>query len=261
MNEIRTATADDPQLTRLAKVVMKGWPKNKTDVPEEIQPFYQFREEISMQDGILFKGDKVIIAQPLKGSMMEKLHSSHIGIQGCLRRARDALYWPNMNTDIERYVQQCDTCNSITSNQQKETLIQHEIPSRPWEVIGIDLFECEGRDYLIAVDYMSSYFEVDCLDSKTAKGVIPKLKKHMARYGIPEKVVSDNGPPFSNKEFREFAQAYQFKHTTSSPGYPQSNGKVENAVKTVKRLMKKSSYSGTDAHLAILDFRNTVQKV
>lgn len=188
---------------------------------------------------------------------MEKLHSSHIGIQGCLRRAREALYWPNMRTDIIRYIEQCDTCNAITSCQQKETLIQHEIPSRPWEVIDIVLFQCEGRDYLITVDYMSSYFEVDRLDSKTAKGIIPKLNKHMARFGIPEKVVSDNGPPFSSREFREFAKAYQFKHATYSPLYPQSNGKVENAVKTAKRLMKKASHARKDAHLSILDFRNT----
>lgn len=104
---------------------------------------------------------------------------------------------------------------------------------------------------------MSSYFEVDRLDRKTAKGVIPKLKKHMARFGIPEKVVSDNGQPFACKEFRDFEKAYQFKHVTSSPLYPQSNGKVENAVKTAKRLMKKASHAGKDAHLAILDFRNT----
>ena len=145
----------------------------------------------------------------------------------------------------------------MSTNQQKEPLHSYEIPSRPWEVIGIDLCECNGKDYLITVDYLSNFFEVDKLDRKTAKGVIPKLKKHFARYGIPDKVVSDNGPPFSGKEFKQFAKAYEFKHVTSSPLYPKSNGKVENAVKTAKRLMRKAKHAECDAHIALLDYRNT----
>ena len=83
------------------------------------------------------------------------------------------------------------------------------------------------------------------------------MKQHFARHGLCEKLVSDNGPPFGSAEFRAFAEKYEFEHVTSSPRYSQSNGKVESAVKTAKRLMKKASDAGTDPYLALLDWRNT----
>ena len=105
-----------------------------------------------------------------------------------------------MSADIEKYILACDVCNKLSNNQQKGTLISHEIPLRSWETIGTNLFEYEGKDYLITVDYLSNMFEVDRLENKTASGIIPKLKAHVARYGIPEKFLSDNGPSFSGKE-------------------------------------------------------------
>ena len=88
--------------------------------------------------------------------------------------------------------------------------------------------------------------------------MIPKLKSHFARYGIPEEIYSDNGPPFQSKEFEAFTHKYNIDHTTSSPYYPKSNGKVENAVKTIKSLMIKAKNANSDPYLALLDFRNTL---
>ena len=120
-------------------------------------------------------------------------------------------------------------------------MISHPVPSRPWQVLAVDLFELQGQDYLVTTDYYSNFFEVDKLVSKTSKEVIEKLKPHMARHGIPDKIVSDNGPQFSSQEFKKFKDLYEFDHVTSSPTYPQSNGKAENAVKTAQRIMLKAS--------------------
>ncbi|KAL9956137.1 hypothetical protein ACROYT_G037571 [Oculina patagonica] len=97
--------------------------------------------------------------------------------------------------------------------------------------IAVDLFELDGKNFMVTVEYYSSYFEVDRLNTQTGKEVIGKLKIRLARHGIPDELVSDNGPPFSSTEFNAFASQYGFEHVTSSPGYPQSNGKVENSVK------------------------------
>ena len=75
-----------------------------------------------------------------------------------------------------------------------------------------------------------------------------------SRYGVPDVLVSDNRPQFSSSEFATFATKW---HTTSSPHYPQSNGKAENAVKTVKRLFTKCRETGQSEFLALLDWRNT----
>ena len=91
----------------------------------------------------------------------------------------------------------------------------------------------------------------------TGYPVIKSLKNQFARHGIPDTLYSDNGSQFASREFSEFASAWQFDHQTSSPHFPQSNGKVENAVKSAKRLLTKAKASGQDLYLAILDWRNT----
>ena len=136
-------------------------------------------------------------------------------------------------------------------------MISHPVPSRSWQVLAVDLFELQSQDYFATPDYYSNFFEVDKLVSKTSKEVIEKLKSHMARHGIPDKIVSNNGPQFSSQEFKKFKDLYEFDHVTSSPTYPQLNGRVENAVKTAQRIMLKASESGSDPYLGFLDFLNT----
>ena len=87
--------------------------------------------------------------------------------------------------------------------------------------------------------------------------VITKLKAHVARYGVPDVVVSDNGPQFSSKQFEAFQTSWKFEHVTSSPGYAQSNGGAERAVRIAKSLMKKAVEDG----VALLNHRNTPRAI
>lgn len=102
------------------------------------------------------------------------------------------------------------------------------------------MFEIDGTQYLLTVDYFSRYPEVKKLSTTTSTTVITALKEVFARHGIPEKVRSDNGPQFASEEFARFASSYEFRHVTSSPKFPQSNGQVERMVQTVKRMLKAS---------------------
>ena len=114
------------------------------------------------------------------------------------------------------------------------------MPTRPWAKVGADLFTFQDREYLVTVDYYSDFFEVDRLESTTPEEVIYQWKKHFARHGISDLLVTDNGSQFSATTFQKFTRTWDFSHRTSSPAYPKSNGKVENAVKTRKQLMKKA---------------------
>src|SRR6218665_199336 len=120
----------------------------------------------------------------------------------------------------------------------------------------MDLIAHRGQDYLITVDYLSGYFEVDRVPSKRVSDITYALRFQFACHGIPLEVMSDNSP-FGAQKILDFAAAWEFKTTTSSPRYAQNNGKAESAVKTAKRLMTKASESGLDPFLAILAFRNT----
>ena len=106
------------------------------------------------------------------------------------------------------------------------------------------------------VDYWSNFFEVVEIHRKTAQSVITQLKVQFAHHGIPEVLITDNGSEFDNQELKNFSSQWHFEHRTSSPRYPQSNGKVENAVKTCKGLLVKAKEDKKDPLLTILDWRN-----
>ncbi|KAK3738816.1 hypothetical protein RRG08_040478 [Elysia crispata] len=115
----------------------------------------------------------------------------------------------------------------------------HEVPSRPWEKVGADLFSFKGRQYLLTVDYYSQFFELDHLPETTSREVIYKLKHHFSRHGIPDTLISDNGPQFSSAEFKKFARTWSFKHDPISPCNSKANGAAEASVKIAKSTMMK----------------------
>ena len=243
LTEIQAETAQDDTLQQLKKTIISGWPETKKEVPVSLHPYFLVRDELSAQDGLIFKGQRCVIPLSLRARIKEKLHGAHTGIQSCLRRARETVYWPGMNSELTDYISKCDICSCYQSSQPKEPLICHEIADRSWQKIGVDVFTLDDTDYLCVVDYYSSYFEVDRLESKTAANTAKKLRKQFSVHGIPNQLISDN-MPFNSLEFKDFAANYEFEVITSSPGYPQSNGKVE----TAKNIMKKAKQAGTDVY-------------
>jgi transposase InsO family protein len=159
----------------------------------------------SVQNGLLFKSGRIVVPQTLREDMTKGLHSSHLGVEGCLRRAREILYWPKMSSKVKELVSKCSVCNMYQPKQCKEPLLSRDSPALPWSKVGVDLFIYENRNYVITVDYFSNFFEVDYLTSNTTTAVVKKLKEQFSRHGIPETVFTDNGPQFVCKEFREFS--------------------------------------------------------
>ena len=149
-------------------------------------------------------------------------------------------------------MRKCEYCAKYAV-PRKEPLIPSTLPDYPWQKVGTDLFVLGKDTYIVTVDYFSRYPEIVKLTSTTSQYIIAALKGIFARHGIPETVVSDNGPQYSSQEFTEFAGAYSFHHVTSSPHYPQSNGQVERTVKTVKKLLSGSN----DPCLSLLAYRTT----
>lgn len=163
-----------------------------------------------------------------------------------------------MSQSITEIVNSCDVCSTYQKRQSKEPLHPHSVPEKPWQKIGVDLFTFDQQEYLILVDYYSKFIEVEWLKSDTRSAtVVTHLKSQFARHGIPETVISDNGPQFSSREFKAFAKEWNFMHKTSSPHHAQSNGMAERGVQTVKLLLKKAKTEGKDPYLSMLNLRST----
>lgn len=254
LEHIRIATASDEHLSSLTNQIKHGWPDSIKECPKSVQKFWNHRDELTIMNGIVFKSDKIVIPLSLRKEMLIKLHTAHLGIEKSKERARDVIFWPGMNQDIENHVKSCETCLSRRNNQPKETLMSHEAADYPWQRVATDLFQWQDNHFIVVVDYYSRFFELE-KTNLSSSDIITKMKQIFSRHGIPEQVVSDNGPQYSSHEFEIFAKNYGFVHKTSSPRYPQSNGLAERTVQTAKNILEKSSNG--DFFLALLEYRNT----
>ena len=165
LTEIRESTARDESLQLLKDVILNGWPEDRSSLPIQVHPYFPYRDELTVQDGLIFRGERVVIPKDLRQSAKERAHSSHLGIEGCLRRARECLFWPNMNADLKDYIEKCEVCSNFQNSNQKETLMNHEVPDRPWSKVGTDLFSIGDANYLITKLLDDQSYEISTQDN------------------------------------------------------------------------------------------------
>jgi transposase InsO family protein len=257
-DRLRKATEEDENFQELVRTIIHGWPNSRCNIHGAVTPYWDVRDELSTYGGIIFRGNRVCIPASLRSEVLNLLHVSHSGMVKTKQLAREKIYWPGINKAIEDMVSKCDVCLKYRNKQPKEPMTIHPLPNRPWSKVGTDLLELDGTKYLVMVDYFSNYIELNNLEGDTtSENVIRHIKQNIARHGIMDILVSDNGPQYSSSKFVEFTQKYRIQHLTSSPLYPQSNGLAEKAVQTVKKVLMKCRETGEDIYLALLDLRNT----
>ena len=238
-SQVRDATSADSTIALLRETIANGWPDTRSESPEMLAPYWTFRDELGVKDGIVLKGTRIVIPPTLHNSVLEKIHYAHQGMEKCKLRAKSSVYWPNMSKDIENIVSKCATCQQHQPAQIKEPLVSHDVPLHAWHTLSTDLFYWEQSTYLLVVDNYSKFPVVKKMTTTTSKSVIKLMKSIFDEHGLPVKVISDNGPQYSSDEFLRFARDYNFTHVTSSPHHPQSNGLVERNVRTIKSLFTK----------------------
>lgn len=260
LTELKQTTNEDQEMTALREQIINGWPEKQRSLPQPLRQYWSYRDELTVEEGgVIMKGQRILIPKQCRKDILTKLHDAHQGIVKCQLRAKSTVFWPKINRDIEELVRSCPICMENSKAQSAEPLQPHEIPTRPWQVIGTDLFTLDGSDYLIVADYYSKYTLIKSIPKGRSNSptVVNLLKSIFSEHGIPERVISDNGPQYSSHIFKEFSQLWNFQHITSSPHYPQSNGFIERQVQTVKHTIKKAKQSKTDVHLAMLSLRAT----
>ena len=133
----------------LREIIWCGWPESKSDVPECIHAYYDCRDELTLQDQFVFKGQCLVIPAAMRKEMTAVAHATHIGTEGCIRKTRDSMYWPRMSTELKEYISKCDVCLAHRASPGKEPLLQHEVVKCPWSKISADLCELHGRTLLV----------------------------------------------------------------------------------------------------------------
>ena len=228
-------TRRDPILARVYESIVKGWSVRI----DGDKPYYERRNELTVHQGCILWGIRVVSPNKLQDRVLEELHDSHLGVVKMKALARSYVWWPNISGRLEELVKGCDGCQLNQRMPTKAPLHPWEWATAPWQRLHIDYAgPFQNSMFLVVVDAHSKWPEVIPMSSTTTSKTIEVLRDLFARFGIPDQIVSDNGPQFASEEFQAFIKSNGIRHITSAPYHPATNGLAERLVQTFKQALR-----------------------
>lgn len=240
---ISRETKKDPLLSRVLMNTMNGWTEKEPneDNPDDIamKPFFNRRPELSLYNGVIMWGTRVVIPRKFQAQILDEIHAGHTGIVKMKSIARNYVYWPNIDKDIEKKAHSCNGCHQTRKMPTSAQLHPWEWPSKPWQRLHIDFAgPFLNKMFLIVVDAHSKWPEVIPMATATTLTTIEALRPIFARFGVPQQIVSDNGSQFTSSDFSSFLSENGVRHIRIAPFHPSSNGLAERFVQSFKQAMK-----------------------
>lgn len=237
-DDIAQATSKDALLLKVFHLTLNGWPEYNRE--EQLTPYFSRRNELSINQGCVTWGDRVIIPLSLRDSILKLLHESHPGITRSKMLARQYVWWPNLDRDITDMINGCEICQTTLPRKVEGPVCQWPLASRFWERVHLDFCKKDDVTFLVLYDVYSKWFEAKIMRSTVAEKTLENLRSIFGVFGLPETIVVDNGPPFNSQDFESFCRGNGIQLTYSPPKHPQSNGTAERAVQTLKKALLKS---------------------
>lgn len=240
------ATAKDPILALVVKFVREGWPNtnspsNSIHCYEAINQFKSIRNSLLVFEGCLFYGSRLVIPQSLRKEVLKILHMGHFGIVRMKMLARSAVFWPNIDADVEDTARNCDACAQHQNKPEKPLTHPWIIPEKPWIRLHLDhAVNFMGYNWLVITDAYSKYPCIHATNSTSTRTTTDILEEVFAHFGFPVSVVTDNATTFSSYEFKTWCEERGIIHLSGAPYYPASNGAAERLVQSFKQSLRKS---------------------
>lgn len=262
LQDLRRHAQEDSAYQQLLLYIHEGFPDHRSQLPDNCKGFWGVRSMLSVDDGLIVYGCRLLIPLQLRRQILTQLHESHQGSVRTKQRARQIAYWPGMENEIDNIIFSCKLCQDHLPSQPPEPIIQKTKPERPFQEIAIDFCSYAGRDFLISVDCHTDWPDIVYMGTNTTTPrLLTVLKQAFCRSGAPDVLWSDQGPQFTSHLFNAFSAEWGFRHITSTPTYPQSNGKAEATVKSMKKIIEAvwtgSYLDESKLARALLQYRNT----
>ena len=249
-DQIRVGTCRDPMLSQVVQFLQQGWPNVLGD-NAALKPFYSKKDELSLHEGCILWGARVVVLASSRDAILIELHEGHPGMARMKALARMYVWWLGIVDDIEKTVRQCTECQMHQPAPPVAPLQPWKWPTRPWARLHLDYAgPVKGKMYLIIIDAHSKWIEAICIPSATSSVVIEELKVLFVQFGLPDTIVTDNGTCFVSAEFKSYLKKNGIKQITSAPYHPSTNGMAERAVQIVKQGLKKSTHGSVRTRLA-----------
>ena len=250
---IQDETKKDNVLQKLIHFLQDG--VFNTDDPA-LKPFYANRYKFSYVNNLLMYNKRLVIPPSLRNDMINLAHEGHQGITKTLSRLRRTVWWPGMTKEVKLFVASCHDCQVVGSLPKPTPLQMTEIPDASWLMVGCDL--CgpfpSGESLLVCVDYHSRYPEVEIVHSVKTSVISNRLRKMFCRYGAPEILVTDNGPQFISKKFKDLMNEFNINHRRVTPYHPIANGEVERFNRSLKKCIQTAISEGMDWRVVLQNF-------
>lgn len=229
----------DPILSKIINYVRNGWAEI-TDDNAEMRNYYEKRHSLSLDENVLMWGHRAVIPKRFRETLLEEMHTTHVGVVKLKSIARSYFWWPKIDADIEHFVKNCEICRSNQNNPPRVESQPWPATKQPMERVHIDYFgPINNVFYLVLIDVHSKWIEVGHVKDTSSASTILLLNGFFARLGFPVVMVSDNARYFTSIEFEKFCEENGVRHITSPPYHPASNGPAENAVRVVKKTFYK----------------------
>lgn len=262
VQEVKECAQSDEEYQQLKQVILQGFPDHRGQLPDGCKQYWQARHHLTLDNDLIVYGCRLLIPAALRRGILTQLHKAHQGIVRTKERARLSLYWPGIDNDIENTIATCVACQDHLPSQCKEPMITKPRPTRPFQESAADLCYYAGQQYLIWVDCYTDWpIIVSMGKDTTTKHLLAAFIKIFAQTAVPDVLWTDRGPQFMAHQFQLFVKQWGFRHCTSTPYYPQSNGKAEATVKSMKKIIR-TAWNGTQLEedtlcQALLQYRNT----
>ena len=185
LDQLRKSTAQDNQLTRLSRYINTGFPCDKKNLPTDLQEFWNHRDALSIENGLITCGNRIIVPKEMRAEMLQYIHMGHQGKERCLLQARNTVFWPKITYDIQELIERCIICQEHGKSQSIIGTTQ-ELPPFPWHTLATDIFYWKRMDFLIVADVFSKYFLVRKLVNSTSAAVCAEIATIVTELGLQE---------------------------------------------------------------------------
>ncbi|XP_049886457.1 uncharacterized protein K02A2.6-like [Pectinophora gossypiella] len=251
--EIKRQTTRDPILAKVLNYIRVGWPEQCEVV--NLLPFYNRKKELYEELGCVMWGHRLVVPENCKNKILSMLHEPHMGIVKSKALARSYVWWPGVDEAVQRMCQECAVCAAQADAPTKQAPCMWPWPNRAWTRLHLDFMgPIAGKTYLVVIDATSKWIEIFNMSSTSAGALIDRLYELFSRWGLPKQIVSDNGPQFASGELESFIKSNGIEHIFTAPYHPASNGLAENAVRTLKRVIKKALIEKKNVDRALWTF-------
>ena len=234
---LKLATGGDVVLAKVMEDVRKG----KMSSDTETSGYGKVFEELTVADGVLLRGEKLVIPSKLQADVIALAHEGHgLGESKTVSLLRERVWFPRLSRMTKEYVSTCRECASAVPGNTPAPVTTREMPGRPWEVVAADfkgpIGGPRGYYFHVVIDLYSRWPEVAMTKSTSFESLQPKLDEVWATHGVPEKVVHDGGPPYNSHSWRKYAKSVGFESEMCTPEHPQSNGLAEKFMSSVVKV-------------------------